>query len=228
MRRISAAPGRKASTEPGSARSARVTASATCVLDARARIAAEIARLDRKGAALALDHRRVAEKLRDARAVDGRRHHQKLQVLAQALLRVAREREAEIGVERALVEFVEQHRRDARRASGSSRIRRVNTPSVTTSMRVLRETFEPKRTRKPTVSPTVSPSVSAMRVGGGARGEPARLQHEDLAVLAHGSSRQHQRHARGLAGAGRRDQHGGVARAQRRGQRRQRVVDGKR
>ncbi len=32
-----------------------------------------------------------------------------LQILAQALLRVEREGQAEIGIERALVEFVEQH-----------------------------------------------------------------------------------------------------------------------
>ena len=76
-------------------------------------IAAEIARLDRKAAALALDHRRVAEQARDARAVERRRHHQQLQILAQALLRVARQRQAEVGIERALVEFVEQHGGDA-------------------------------------------------------------------------------------------------------------------
>ena len=39
----------------------------------------------------------------------------------------------------------------------------MNTPSVTTSMRVRFDIFEPKRTRKPTVSPTCSPSVEAMR-----------------------------------------------------------------
>ena len=49
----------------------------------------------------------------DPRAVEGRRHHQQLEILAQALLRIARQRKAEIGIERALVEFVEQHRRDA-------------------------------------------------------------------------------------------------------------------
>ena len=85
-------------------------------LDGLYRIAAEIAGLDRKRPALARDHRRVAEQLGDPRAVDGRRHHQELQVLAQALLRVARQREAEIGIERALVEFVEQHARRCRRA----------------------------------------------------------------------------------------------------------------
>ncbi len=37
----------------------------------------------------------------------------KPQVLAQARLRVERQREAKVGVERALVELVEQHRGDA-------------------------------------------------------------------------------------------------------------------
>ena len=48
-------------------------------------------------------------------------------------------------------------------SEGSSRIMRANTPSVTTSMRVLRLILEPRRTRRPTVSPTASPSVCAMR-----------------------------------------------------------------
>ncbi len=46
------------------------------------------------------------------RAVERRRHDHEPQVLAQALLRIERERKAEIGVERALVELVEQHRAD--------------------------------------------------------------------------------------------------------------------
>ena len=77
------------------------------------RIAAEIARLDREGAALALDHRRVAEQSRDAGAVERRRHDEDAQIVAQARLRIERQREAEIGVERALVELVEQHGADA-------------------------------------------------------------------------------------------------------------------
>ena len=113
-------------------------------------------------------------------------------------------------------------------SDGSSRTSRVNTPSVITSMRVRLEIFEPKRTRKPTVSPTCSPSVEAMRAGGGARGQPARLQHQDFLILRPRLVEQHQRHARGLAGARRRHQHGGVVRAQRRGEPRQRLVDGKR
>ena len=75
-------------------------------------VAADIARLDRKGAAFAFDQRRVAEQRAHARAVERRRHDKKPQILAQGRLRVEREGEAEIGVERALVEFVEQNRRD--------------------------------------------------------------------------------------------------------------------
>ena len=82
-------------------------------LDRRIRLAAEIARLDRKGAAFAGDHRRVAEQFADPRAVERRRHHQDAQILAQARLRIARQRQAQIGIERTLVKLVEQHGGDA-------------------------------------------------------------------------------------------------------------------
>ena len=59
---------------------------------------------------------------------------------------------------------------------------RVKMPSVTTSMRVLRDTFEPKRTRRPTVSPTLLAERRGHALGRGARGEPARLQHQDFLV----------------------------------------------
>ena len=147
-----------------------------------------------------------------------------LQIVAQALLRVARERQRR-GRHRASARGI---RRTARRAmpssDGSSRISRVNTPSVTTSMRVLRDTLEPKRTRSPTVSPTFSPSVAAMR-SAAARAASRRGSSTRIFLFGRpGLVEQHQRHARGLAGARRRDQHGGVA-PQRRGQRRQRLVD---
>ena len=182
-------------------------------LDRRARIAAEIARLDRKGAALAFDHRRVAQKLRHPRAVERRRHHQELaDPRAGPAARRApapgrdRRRASARGIRRTA-------RRRRRRATGSSRISRVKMPSVTTSMRVLRDTFEPKRTRRPTVSPTLLAERRRHALGGGARGEPARLQHQDFLVRRPRLVEQHQRHARGLAGAGRRDQHGGIAAA---------------
>ena len=71
-------------------------------------------------------------------------------------------------------------------SSGSSRIRRVNTPSVTTSMRVLADTFEPKRTRRPTVSPVRSPKVFAMR-SAAARAAIRRGSSTRIFPVAHGS-----------------------------------------
>jgi hypothetical protein len=48
-------------------------------------------------------------------------------------------------------------------SEGSSRMSRVKMPSVITSMRVRDDTFEPKRTRRPTVSPTRSLRLAAIR-----------------------------------------------------------------
>ena len=61
--------------------------------------------------------------------------------------------------------------------SGSSRIMRANTPSVTTSIRVFAETRLCRRTRRPTVSPTRSPKRRGHARGGGAGGQAPRLQH---------------------------------------------------
>jgi hypothetical protein len=83
-------------------------------LDRRVSLAAEIARLDRKGAALAFDDGRFAQQFCHAGAIERCRHHEDAQILAQAQLRVARQRQAHVGIERALVEFVEQHGGDAR------------------------------------------------------------------------------------------------------------------
>jgi len=62
-------------------------------------------------------------------------------------------------------------------------------------------------------------------LGGRARRKPARLQHQDFLIRRPRLADQHQRHARGLAGAGRRDKNRGVALPQRGGQCRQRVVN---
>ena len=78
-------------------------------LDTRALIAAEIARVHGESAAFAFDHRRGAEQGRHPRAIERCRHHQNFQIFAQALLRVARQRQPEIGIERALMKFVEQY-----------------------------------------------------------------------------------------------------------------------
>ena len=188
------------------------TASATWRLDRRARVAAEIARLDRKGAALALDHRRIAEQRRDARAVEvaditsSFRSSRRPCCTSRAS---ARPRSA--SSERS---WNSSNSTAATPSSdGSSRIRRVKMPSVTTSMRVrARDLRAEAHARADRLADLLAQRRRHAR-GRGARGEPARLQHQDLLVLRPRLVEQHQRHARGLAGAGRRDQHGGVVRA---------------
>ncbi len=73
----------------------------------------EVARLDGKGAALAGQHRRAAEQCGDRGGVERRRHHEQTQVLAQRGACVEAERKAEVGIQAALVEFVEDDEPDA-------------------------------------------------------------------------------------------------------------------
>jgi hypothetical protein len=103
----------------------------------------------------------------------------------------------------------------------------VNTPSVTTSMRVLADTFEPKRYAQADHLPSSLPKSLRHAVGGRARAIRRGLQHQDFTALLHGLAVQDQRHARGLAGAGRREpaRRNGAGRAARR-ERQQGFVDG--
>ena len=107
-------------------------------LQRRIGLAAEIARLDRKGAAFAGNHRRIAQQLADARAIERRRHHQNAQILAQTRLRIARQREAQIGVERTFVKLVEQHGGDAGQFGIVEDLPRENS---------LGDDFDPRRAR---------------------------------------------------------------------------------
>ena len=67
--------------------------------------------LDGVRPALAFDHGRVAHQPGDRRPVQRRRHHQKPQVGPQQRLRLQREGQPQIGIQRALVELVEDHAR---------------------------------------------------------------------------------------------------------------------
>ena len=101
----------------------------------------------------------------------------------------------------------------------------MNTPSVTTSMRVLRRDFRAEaHAQADGLADCARRSVAAMRAAAARAAIRRGSSTQDLSV-GPGLVEQHQRHARGLAGAGRRHQHGGVVRAQRRGQFRQRGVD---
>ena len=171
---------------------------------------AEIAGLDGKGTAFAGNNRGVAEQLCDARAVERRRHHENPQILAQAGLRIARQRQSHIRIERAFVKLVEQNRGDA----GQFRIVE-NLPRED----ALGDDFDPRRarhfgTKANAVADGLADALAqSLRhaLGAGAGRDPPRLQHDDFFALRPRRIKQRQRHPCGLAGAGRRHQHGGVA-----------------
>ncbi len=185
------------------------------VLDARARIASDIAGGDRPGASFALDERRVADERADPRAVERRRHDEEPQVLAQGALRVERQRQPEIGVERALVEFVEQHRRDALE-------RRIVEDHA--GEHALGDDLDARAGRDQTLQAHAQADrlsdLFIKRRGhagrGGAGGEPARLEQEEFFPRRPRLVEERQRDARRLARAGRSDQHRARACAQRR------------
>ena len=102
---------------------------------------------------------------------------------------------------------------------------RVNTPSVTTSIRVARETWEAEAH---TIADGGADRLAQGRCharGRSAGGEPARGEHQDLFSGRPILAGEHERYSRGLAGAGRRHQNRDVPRAQSRGQFRQRSID---
>ena len=80
-------------------------------------------------------------------------------------------------------------------------------PSVTTSMRVREETRVSSRVRYPTVAPASSPTDRAMYC---AAARAATRRGSSMMIFrppSHGGVEQGERHARGLAGAGRGLQH---------------------
>jgi hypothetical protein len=142
-------------------------------------------------------------------------------------LRVARQGQAQIGVERAFVKLVKQHGGDA----GQFRI--VENPAREDTFR---DDFDPGHPRHfRTETDAVADGLAdlfAKRVrhplGAGASRDPSRLQHDDFLVSPPRRIEQRQRYPRGLAGAGRRDQHRSVASAKRARQLVQHHVDRKR
>ncbi len=195
--------------------------------DRKARVAPEIASLDREGAAGALDHWRLAEELGDARAVERRRHDQELELGAQALLHVARQRQAEVAVEGALVELVEQNGGDARERGVVEDEAREH---------ALGHHLDARRGRDfgaeaHAVTHAGADGFAQRRRharGRRPRRKPARLEHEELFSPRPRLGGERERNPRGLAGAGRGDQDRGVCRAQSARQLRQRRIDGKR
>ncbi|PHJ84515.1 hypothetical protein VF04_36165, partial [Nostoc linckia z7] len=182
------------------------------VLDPRFGCAAEVAEFERVAAALAFDHRRVIEQGRETSAVERRRHREQAEVRAERRLGVEREREAEITVEAALMDFVEQH-------GGHAGQLGIGLDAVDED--AFRENRHPRRGGALAVEAGRITEGAAHRFsrelghafGGGARGKPAGAEHQHLAG-APGLADECGRDRGRLARARRRHQHGRRAPAQ--------------
>jgi hypothetical protein len=141
------------------------------------------------------------------------------------VLGVERQREAEIGVKRALVELVEQHRADAverwvvedhagENALGHDLDARLG-PDLACQAGAQADGLADRLAER-----------FGHALGGGAGGEPARLQDQDLAAVKPRLVKERERHARRLAGPGRGDEHGAGPRRERAFERVQHGVDG--
>ena len=140
------------------------------------------------------------------------------------MLDVARQSQSKIGIERTLVKFVEQHCGDTLKHGIFD-----NAPGENT----FGDDFDPGLARDfraeahPQADGFADPFAEIVRhaLGGGARGEPPRLEHQDTARpvrrLRPLFRREHERHPRRFAGAGWRHQDGGIIGAQCRGEFRQ-------
>ena len=89
----------------------------------------------------------------------------------------------------------------------------MNTPSVTTSIRVRFDTRLVSRTRKPIVSPTFSPSVAAIRAAAARAARRRGSMQDEALAFRPWLVEERKRDARGLARARRGDEHGARARA---------------
>ena len=196
------------------------------ILDAAGGLAVEIARVDRIHATGTLDHRRAAQPLRHRPGIEGRRHGDHAQVLAQRRLRLAHQGEGKVGLQPALVQFVEDHAADA-----VERGIVLQHPQEQAVGHDLDARARPHLGVQPHA--VTDRLADRLAQGGrhaprrGAGRQPPRLLHHDLAAGQPRRIEQRQRHARRLAGARRGDQHGGVAAGQRLLEPRQGLVDGK-
>ena len=177
------------------------------ILDPPVRIALRMACLHRKGPPLGFDDPRVAHQARDPGTVQGGGHDEDPEIVAETTLGVEREGETEIGRRASARGTRRRSPRRCRTIPDRRGSLRVKTPSVTTSIRVAREIFEPRRTRRPTVSPTRWPRVAAMRSAApraARRRGSRRMIRPRRRAMAH---REAPADASGLAGSGRCHEH---------------------
>ena len=158
----------------------------------------EPAGLDRMGAALGGQDRRVVHQGGDGGGVEGGRHHHEAQVRTQRGAHLQREREPEVGLQPALVELVEDDAADAGQVGIG-----LQHPGEDAFGDDLDAAAGDALAADAVAdaAPRALAEVLGQPLGGGAGGDPARLQHQDAALDA--GFEQVERHAGGLAGAGR-------------------------
>ena len=179
----------------------------------------------RKAAPGAFDHRRAAEQSSDPRAVDGGRHDDEPEVGPQRSLHVEGQRQPEIAVEGTLVEFVEEDGGNPGEFGIVEDHARQNALGYDQDAGFVRRLALHAHGKANGFAWLLAEDFRHAP-GGGAGGKPARLEQQDSAVAAPCGRQQRRRHKRGLAGAGRRDQHCAVAGFKRGKQRGKRFGDG--
>jgi hypothetical protein len=139
-------------------------------------------------------------------------------------LRIEREGKAEIGIERALVELVEEDRRDPVERRIVEDHAREHALGDDLDAGAAADPRPEAHAQSNRVAHLLA-ERAGHAVGGGPRGEPARLEHDQLALPDPGFVEERERHPRGLARAGRRDEHRVRARAQGSRELRQDLID---
>ena len=202
-------PGRNTSTSPASSRSARRTSSVVAA-SVRAPFCGGAQRTStgnwRPSLATTGAGSSAAQSAGEALGVGRRRHRQDAQIGTQQAAGVEGEGEAEIGRQVALVHLVEDHHRDA----GKLRI-----GLEATGQHTLGDDLDPGVTPDPPLvarlvtdeTAGLGPGQRGQAVGGGASREAAGLQHDDPPAVEPRFAEEPQRDERGLAGAGRGDEH---------------------
>lgn len=165
--------------------------------------------IHREHAALAAHHRRFAEQRRKTLALQGRRHHQHFQrrLVAQQFAAIESQRQGQVGIQAALVEFVEDHQADTVQ-------RRVVLQA--TGKDTLGDHFDAGLRADPALQADpvadgladLFAQLGGQPLGRGPRRQAPRFEHEDALAGEPGLVEQGQRHAGGLAGARRGFQNG--------------------
>ncbi len=185
----------------------------------------QVARLHREHPPLGAHDGRAAEQPGHRRAVEGGGHDEDAQVVAQDPPGLEGQGEAEVGVDAALVELVEDHEphplqpRVVVQAAGEDPLGHDLDAGPRADVRFAAHPEADGFSRRLAQRAGHEP-------GRGARREPPRLEHHDGSAGQPGLVEQGHRHPRRFPGAWGRLQHGAGVRGQRRTQRREGVVDG--